>query len=235
MWSSSEIDLAIMKVNHEFEHCAELGNSDELKIGENIFSIGSPISYDFKNSVSSGIISGLNRNLKLEENNEKIYINNLIQTDIGLNPGNSGGALINEFGQIVGITTVKITSAENMSFSVPINVVKPVIKRLEESASFEEVTLGIMGYDKYSIESYNSSIDLSDGGVFVAIVNQNSTAEKSGIKSGDIIVSVNDNRISDILDLRGILYEKKIGDEIILTIKRDRKEFKIKCGLDEKS
>lgn len=87
IWSNKELDLAILKVNYVFENCANLGESDEVKIAQRVYSIGNPINVDFSNTVTSGIISGLNRNLEFDENGEKLYINNLIQTDAIINPG----------------------------------------------------------------------------------------------------------------------------------------------------
>ena len=234
IWENNEIDLAIIKVEHQFENCISLGNSSELKIGDSVFSIGNPISYDFKNSVSSGIISGLNRKIEIEDQNVKTYMTNLIQTDISINSGNSGGALINELGKIVGITTLKITSAEGMSFCVPIDIVKPIIEKIENEGMYKNVTLGIIGYDKYSIYSYNSSINLKEGGVFVAVVNQNSESELAGIKSGDVIIKIDNYDVTDILKLRQYIYEKKPGEKVNLKIRRDRNVFDISVKLEVK-
>ena len=234
IWVNNEIDLAVISIDHQFENCINLGDSSELKIGEHVFSIGNPISYDFKNSVSSGIVSGLNRKVEVEDQNGKAYMTNLIQTDISINSGNSGGALINESGKIIGITTLKITSAESMSFSVPIDIVKPIIKKIESEGTYKNVTLEIVGYDKYSIDSYNSSINLNEGGVFVAIVNRNSESELAGIKSGDIIIKVYNYNVDNMLELRQYIYEKNPGEEVNLTIKRDKKVFDVRVKLKVK-
>lgn len=160
VWSNSDIDLAILKINYQFEDCLELGDSDDLNLGKRVYTIGNPIGEDFQKSVSMGVISGTNRNLEFEENGKKFYINNLIQTDAAINPGNSGGALINNVGQLIGITTIKISSAESIGFAVPVNIVKPIIKKLEETGNFKEATLGIWAYDKYSIKKINLNINL---------------------------------------------------------------------------
>lgn len=233
VWSNPDIDLAILKINYNFEDCAVLGDSDELKLGEKVYSIGNPIGLDFQRSVSTGVISGTNRNLEFEENGKKFYINNLIQTDAMINPGNSGGALINKVGQLIGITTIKISSAESMGFAVPINVVKPILKKLENSGIFEETTLEFWGYDKYSVDKINVNINL-DSGIYIGQVNLNSNLEKAGIKVGDIITSIDENKIEKISDLRRYIYEKNPGDIIKLRIKRDKKEFDVEVKLEKK-
>lgn len=233
VWSNSDIDLAIVKINYNFEDCALLGDSDELKLGEKIYTIGNPIGIDFQRSVSTGVISGINRNLEFEENGKKFYINNLIQTDAIINPGNSGGALINKVGQLIGITTIKISSAESMGFAVPINIIKPILKKLETTGNFEETTLGIWGYDKYSIDKINVNINLETG-IYIGQVNLNTNSEKSGLKSGDIIENIDGNNLEKISDLREYIYKKNPGDIVKLKIKRDKSEFDVEVKLEKK-
>ena len=233
VWSNSDIDLAIVKINYNFEDCAVLGDSDELKLAEKIYTIGNPIGIEFQRSVSTGVISGTNRNLEFEENGKKFYINNLIQTDAIINPGNSGGALVNKAGQLIGITTIKISSAESMGFAVPINVVKPILKKLENTGNFEETTLGIWGYDKYSIDKINTNINL-ESGIYIGQVNLNTNSERAGLKAGDIINSIDGNKLDKISDLRRYIYEKNPGDIVRLKIKRDKSEFDIEVKLEKK-
>ena len=127
VWVEENIDLAIIKVDESGLIPAILGNSDELKIGNDVIAIGNPLGEEFKGTTTKGIVSGLDRTIKFEENGEQVLMEGLIQTDASINPGNSGGPLINSKGEIVGINTVKITSAEGIGFAVPINIVKDVI------------------------------------------------------------------------------------------------------------
>lgn len=233
VWSNSELDLAIVKADCNFENCAVLGDSSQLKIAQTVYTIGNPISMSFQKSVSSGIISGLNRNLEFEENGKKFYLNNLIQTDAVINPGNSGGALINEKGELIGINTIKISSAELMGFAVPINIVKSVIERFEKEGLFKEATLNIWCYDKYSINEVNASVNVSEG-VYVAQIQSNSNAEKAGLKVGDIILSIDTNQINNIVELKSYLYTKNPSDNVILNVKRDKSTFLINTKLEEK-
>lgn len=233
IWSNSDLDLAIIKVDCKFNNCAILGDSSSIKIGQQVYTIGNPISMSFNKSVSNGIISGLNRNLEFEENGRKFYLNNLIQTDAVINLGNSGGALINEKGEVIGINTIKISSAELMGFAVPINIVKPIIYRLEKDGMFKEITLNIWCYDKYSINEVNLPVNL-DEGIYIAQVNANSNAEKAGLKVGDIILTIDGNQINSVADFKAYIYSKNSNDNIILKIKRDKSTFFININLEEK-
>ena len=131
VWSDSDLDLSIIKINAKGLKPANLGNSDSVKIGEKVYAIGNPIGFEFQKTVTAGIISALNRTIKFEENNKLIYMSNLIQTDATINPGNSGGPLINLDGNVIGIDSVKITSAEGIGFAIPINMVKPIIEKFQ--------------------------------------------------------------------------------------------------------
>ena len=233
IWSDSELDLAIVKIDYKFEDCAILGDSNELKLGEDVFSIGNPINIDFEKCVNYGVISGLNRNLEFEENGQKFYLNDLIQTDAIINPGNSGGALINDVGQVIGITTIKISSADAMGFAIPINIIKPILNKLENEGNFKQATLGIWGYDKYSIQKINNGIKLKKG-IYVGQVGLNSISEKAGIKVGDIIISINGKDLEKISDLRFNIFEKNPGDTVFVKIVRDNSEFNVQMKLDER-
>ena len=147
VWSNVDIDMSIVKINQKNLQEAKLGNSDNIKVGETVYAIGNPIGYEFQRTVTSGIISALNRTIKFEEENQEIYMEDLIQTDATINPGNSGGPLINIDGEVIGINGVKITSAEGISFAIPINSVKAVIDSFKNSGKFDEPSLGVFAFD----------------------------------------------------------------------------------------
>ena len=226
IWSDNQIDLAILKVKHEFEKCEVLGNSKNLRLGQKVYSIGNPVSISFSRSVTEGIIGGLNRSLEFEENGQKMYLNNLIQTDATINSGSSGGALIDINGNLIGINTIKISSVESMNFAVPIDIVIPILKILEKENKIEEVQLGIWGYDKYSIAEIDSNANLKEG-IYVTNVEQNSISELAGIKSGDIILSIEEEKVGTLMDFKVKIYEKMYKKSIILKIKRAQKEYLI--------
>ena len=133
IWSDSDIDLSIVKINVSGLQFLELGNSDELKVAQSVYAIGNPIGFEFQRTVTAGIISGLDRTLKIEEDDNTYYMEDLIQTDATINPGNSGGPLIDANGKVVGVNSVKITSAEGIGFASPINIIKPIIESLKNT------------------------------------------------------------------------------------------------------
>ena len=210
-----------------------MGDSNNIKIGETIYAIGNPIGFEFQKTVTSGIISATNRTIQFEENEKKIFMNNLIQTDASINPGNSGGPLINLAGEVVGINSVKITSADGIGFAIPTNIVKPIIEKLKNEGKFEEPVIGIFAYDKNVIPYLNNSIKFENG-IYIANILDNSPAKNIGLKEGDIITRVDGKVINKMIDLREYVYSKNPGEVIILAILRDKKQFEIKLELAKK-
>lgn len=244
VWSDSNLDLAIIKINMKCINYAKLGDSDEIKVGETVYAIGNPIGFEFQKTVTSGIISALNRTIIFNENNQtnslqinqnenEIYMSNLIQTDATINPGNSGGPLINNNGEIIGINTVKITSAEGIGFAVPINVIKPILQKLEVYGKFEEASIGIFAYDKNVIPYLNSNIKF-DTGIYVAQISLDSPAFRSGLQVGDVISKIDDVELTKMCDLRQYIYSKNVGDKVVLTVLRNNKERTIEITLTRK-
>ena len=230
VWSDSNLDLSIIKINMKCINYAKLGDSNLVKVGESVYAIGNPIGFEFQKTVTSGIISALNRTITFKEDEKEVYMSNLIQTDATINPGNSGGPLINNNGEIIGINTVKITSAEGIGFAVPINVVKPIIKKLENEGKFEEASIGIFAYDKNVIPYLNSNIKF-DTGIYVAQISLDSSAYRSGLQIGDVITKIDNTALEKMCDLREYIYEKNVGDNVDLTVLRNNKEVEIKVKL----
>ena len=141
IWADNDLDLAIVKINGASLKALNIGNSNELKLGEEVWAIGNPVGVEFQRTITKGIVSGLNRTIKIEDENGQNYMEDLIQTDASINAGNSGGALINDKGELIGINTVKITSAEGIGFAVPIDIIKPIIANYVEKDKFEEAYL----------------------------------------------------------------------------------------------
>ena len=248
IWSDSNLDLSIIKINMKCVNYAKLGNSDNLKVGESVYAIGNPIGFEFQKTVTSGIVSALNRTIIFNESEQSVdrneneasknsennvYMSNLIQTDATINPGNSGGPLINNNGEIIGINTVKITSAEGIGFAVPINVIKPIIQKLENDGKFEEASIGIFAYDKNVIPYLNSNIKF-DAGIYIAQISMDSPAFNSGLQIGDVITKIDDVVLEKMCDLREYIYSKNIGDTVKLTIFRNNNEKTIEVKLSKK-
>ena len=148
VWSDTELDLSITKINANNLEYAIIGDSSKVKAGETVYAIGNPIGYEFRRTITSGIVSAINRTIKIEENGTTTYMTDLIQTDASINQGNSGGPLILSSGEIIGINSVKITTAEGIGFAIPVNAVKPIIEKFITTNSFDEPYLGIYAYDQ---------------------------------------------------------------------------------------
>ena len=233
VWSNTDIDMAIVKINQKNLQVAILGDSDDIKVGETVYAIGNPIGYEFQRTVTSGIISAVNRTIKFEENEAETYMEDLIQTDATINPGNSGGPLVNADGQVIGINGVKITSAEGISFAIPINSVKAVIESFNTKGKFDEATLGVFAFDKNVLGYINENLQFSEG-IYVARVNAKSAAEDAGLKKGDIILTIDGNKLERMCDLRCYIYTKKPGDTVTLKIQRNNREMEVEATLKRK-
>lgn len=222
-WYDSQLDLAIVKVEKTGLTAAELGDSDKVSIGDISIAIGNPYGLDLASTVTQGIISGLDRTISTEETT----MTGLIQTDASINAGNSGGPLLNESGQVIGINTAKASEGEGLGFSIPINTAKPIIESVIEKGSYEKVTLGIKGTDAETYAKYTNQQLSSESGVYVSEVISGSAAEKAGIKSGDIITKIDDVDLSVMSDLTKQLYNYTTGDKAQITVNRNGKEIKL--------
>ena len=233
VWSDSNLDLAFLKANMKFIDFCALGDSDAVSVGQIVYAIGNPIGFEFQKTVTSGIISAVDRTVVFKEDEEDIYLSNLIQTDAIINPGNSGGPLINTRGEVIGINTVKITSADGIGFAVPVNCVRPILERFENEGKFEEAGIGIFAYDKNVISYINTGLKF-DTGIYVAQISLNSPAYRSGLQIGDIIVKIDDIQLEKMCDLREYIYEKRIGDRVKLVILRNNKTIELEVELTRK-
>lgn len=233
VWADSTLDLSILKINIEGMRSAKLGDSSKVKTGQTVYAIGNPIGYEFQRTVTSGIISAESRTLKFKENNTDILMTDLIQTDADINPGNSGGPLINTKGEVIGINSLKIDSAEGIGFAVPINIIKPIIEKFDKTGKFEEPTIGISGYDKNVIPYLDKDISITSG-VYVENIVKGSPAEQKGILKGDIILRIDDKEINTMNELKEYVYSKYPGDEVNLSIKRNGISKNVKINLGKK-
>lgn len=232
VWYNESLDLAFVKTNIEFKSSINIADSSNFKIGQDVYSIGNPISISFQQSVGKGIISGINRNLEFEEQGKNFYMGNLIQTDAVINYGNSGGALVDIYGNLIGINTVKISDADSMGFAIPAYVVKPIISKLEENGSFEEGSLKIWCLDKYSIQESNIKNSI-ESGIFVAQIDVGSNAEKAGLKVGDIITYIDTDEVNTFLELKEKIFSKEVGENVILKVLRNNKELFINVKVEK--
>ena len=233
VWSDSSIDLSIVKIEANDIKYITLGDSDNVKIGETVYAIGNPIGFEFRRTVTSGIISAKNRTIKLEEEENTSYMTDLIQTDATINPGNSGGPLIYPNGEVIGINTVKISSAEGIGFAIPINIVKPIIESYRNTGNFQEAKIGVYAYDKEVIPYLENGVSSNfQEGIYVTEVIKNGPAESAGIKEGDIITQADETKLNTMNDLREYIYTKQPNEEVILKINRGKikKDIVVKLG-----
>ncbi|MDO4174742.1 MAG: trypsin-like peptidase domain-containing protein [Eubacteriales bacterium] len=219
--TDEQTDLAVLKIEATGLTAAEFGNSDDVKVGDRAFAIGSPGGIEYQNSFTGGFISAINRDVTI---NDRVM--SLIQTDTAINPGNSGGALINSAGQVIGITSSKLSassmsgaSIEGMGFAIPMNTTKEIV---DELIAYGHVTgrpaIGISGYD---IDESRASYFNLPQGVYVSSVDTASDAYAKGIQSGDIITGVNGSEITSMSEINEVKNELSAGDTITLTIYRD--------------
>ena len=203
-------DLAVVKVDADDLPAAEFGDSDDIMVGEPAIAIGNPMGLEFKGSVTSGVISALNRTLDINERQVK-----LIQTDAAINPGNSGGALVNADGKVIGINSAKLAAngVEGMGFAIPSNTVQTVVDDLMTNGHVIRPYLGVGIFDKATAARQGYRLNI-EAGVYVEQVTLDGPAGKIGIRRGDIILAVDDQDINTVGELRAAILAHKVGDSI---------------------
>jgi 2-alkenal reductase len=235
-------DLAVLTVDQQVPAAAPLGDSEALRVGETVIAIGSALG-DFRNTVTVGIVSGLNRTL---EGGAGMNMENMIQTDAAINHGNSGGPLLNLSGEVVGINTAVVRGtgnglggsdiAEGLGFAIPVNTVKTITAQLFESGRVARPYLGVATQPiSLQISSYydlrNENGELLEGGVLVTEVIGGSGAQRAGLQQGDVILSINDNRIDEDHPLLNALMSFKPGDTVNINIIRNGEPLTLQATL----
>ncbi|MCI8482444.1 MAG: serine protease [Clostridia bacterium] len=233
VWSDSDLDLSIIKINVIGLPYVKLGDSETVEVGEMVYAIGNPIGFEFQRTVTSGIISAVNRTIKIEEEEKSSYMEDLIQTDATINPGNSGGPLINVKGEVIGINSVKITTAEGIGFASPVNIIKPILESYQKTGEFEEASIGMYVYDKEVIPYIDNTIKI-DNGIYVIDIVTGGAADIAGIKPNDIVTKIDNKLINKMTELRSYIYSKKPGEEITLQVVRRGITMPVKIVLTKK-
>jgi S1-C subfamily serine protease len=222
LWQDFALDLALIKVDATGLPCSELGDSEQVGIGDVAIAIGSPLGLRFQRTVTSGVISALNRSLMVGSGTQEVIMEDLIQTDASINPGNSGGPLLNAKGEVIGINSAKASDAEGIGFAIPINIAKPIIRQVTKKGYFRPMYLGIDGYDKEIAGYYNTDIDIQKG-IYVVRVHRNTPAGAAGIREGDIILELDGQALNSMIKLRSILFDIDEPGKVKLSVKRDGK------------
>jgi serine protease Do len=226
-------DLAVLSIDKEHvSTVATFGSSDDLVVGETAIAIGNPLGEEFAGTVTKGIISGVNRSLTVDSNQDgrADWTVEVIQTDAAINPGNSGGALINSQGEVIGINSMKIAleSVEGIGFAIPIDEARPIIEQLETEGEVNRPFMGISAVDfstvptEHVIRTLNLDPNEVTSGIVVAEVHPGSSAAEAGLETYDVITDIDGTAITNMMDLRQYLYqETSIGDTITVTFYRD--------------
>lgn len=232
-------DIAIIKIDANNLPILKLGNSDNLEIGQTVIAIGNALG-EFRNTVSSGIISGLLRTITAGGGGMSEQLEDIIQTDAAINPGNSGGPLLNLFGEVIGMNTAVVQGAENIGFAIPIDKVKRDIADIQTKGKivyaflgvrYVLVTKAIAETNKLPVD-YGALITKGDNANEPAI-SPDSAADKAGLKEGDIILELNGTKINETNTLTKLISKYNPGETIVLKILRDGKEMTVNVVLGE--
>ncbi len=223
------LDIAVLRVDKKYaSQIATIGNSKDSRLGDTVFAIGSPLGYNYRNTITSGIISGKDRLVKVDTEDDE-WIMKVIQTDTSINPGNSGGPLLNINGEVIGICSLKLEKEdlEGMGFAIPIEYAINYTEYLEKNEKIKYPELGIKiteSIDTATLLKNNIDINQENDGIVVLENNK-------GLKKGDVIVKVNGNKVNDLLTLKCELYQYKIKDKVNLTIIRNNIKRNMKITL----
>ena len=224
--TDSQTDLAVIKIDKTGLTPAELGDSDSVQVGEFAMAIGNPLGLD--NSVTAGIVSAVNREVTDSDGNKYLAI----QTDAAINAGNSGGALVNSQGQVIGVNTLKLSGedVEGVGFAIPINSTKEIYEQLIQYNKVKRPYIGIGGIDLDEETAKKNNLVV---GIYIKTIEDFSAAEKAGLRIGDVIIEADGQKITTMDELNEIKNSKSIGDTIELKVYRNGNEKEVTVTLQE--
>ena len=220
IYEDTVMDIAILKSSKNMPYLS-MKNTDDVKVGEDVLAVGTPISLTLTHTFTKGIVSALNRTLKVSSSAGVGYMQNMIQHDASLNPGNSGGPVLDKTGQVIGINTLKISGGEGIGFAIPIKSVASLIQSFAMKVNYQLPYLGVFGYDA-SIANYYEDTKEKNG-FYVESV---SDERVESFKKGDVIKTINGSTVDTALDLRNILYSFSANDVIDVEFVRNG----VKCN-----
>lgn len=235
------IDLAILKIPvKKVKQVAVIGNSEESLLGDTIFTVGSPIGYEYRGSVTRGTLSGKNREVVVTVNNNEEWIMKVLQVDAAINPGNSGGPLANVKGEVIGINSLKLVEneVEGMGFAIPIEDAMSFAEILEKGETIQRPYIGISMVDitnTYLLNQNNIKVDPTiESGVVVVTVEEGLPADTAGLQKGDVITKIGNKAINTASYLKYELYKYQVGDEVPFTYVRGTSENTVKLLVTKK-
>jgi S1-C subfamily serine protease len=224
-----DTDLAVIRIEAPDLASAKIGDSQALRVGQMVIAIGNP--YGFQCTVTSGVVSAVGRSLRTSTGR---LIDDVIQTDASLNPGNSGGPLVNSRGEVIGVNTAIILPAQGICFAIPSNIAKFVASSLMKDGRIRRGRIGMAGQNVDLKEDFVKSMKLSSGqGVLVVNIEKGSPAQTGGIEPGDVIVGLESQPIASIDDLHKLLTEDMIGKYVTLTVVRRYEKLQLKVMPEE--
>jgi len=227
--SDEATDLAVIKVEAEQPlPAAELGNSDDLKVGQVVLAIGNPFGLTGGPAVTAGIVSSLNRSIQARSG-----VLELIQTDAAINPGNSGGPLVNTKGQVVAINTANMPYAQGIGFAVPVNTAKSILKELIEKGKVTRPWIGVASMKVTPQLARYYGLPTIEGAL-VAKVEPYSPADDAGLRKGDIIEGVDGDRVEDPSQIATHVRKKQVDDSLVLTVNRYGRQLEVPVKVDER-
>ena len=223
-------DIAILKISSKnIKQVATLGDSSILELGDTVFTIGAPLGKEYIGSITKGIVSGVSRKVSVRLSSGD-YLMEVFQTDASINNGNSGGAICNIKGEVIGITSSKLigSGVEGMGFAIPINVVKELIDSMMSGDKVERPYIGVQLVDltnTFALQYYYNvkiSSDVEFGAV-LSYVEDKMPAKKAGLKVGDVIIELDGEKVDDVSHFKYLLYKHKVGDKVKIKYYRDNK------------
>jgi len=223
-------DLAILEIDASRLPVVELGDSDALKVGQTVVAIGNALGR-YGNTVTTGVVSGIARQVTASGGfGQSKTFEDVIQTDAALNPGNSGGPLLNLGGQVIGINVATTSGADNIGFAIPINVAKPVIS---DFIKLGKISRPFIGVEYVMVSKDMASLKRLPEGAFVKRVLPGSPADKAGIEAGDIITHFDNSPVNEDSTLSSLIQKKRVGDKVALTLDRAGQEVSVTLTLGE--
>jgi serine protease Do len=221
-----ETDIAVVKVDAGELKPAEFGDSDGLKVGQPVLAIGNPLGLAGGPTVTSGVVSSLRRSLQLG-NGDGLKV---VQTDAAVNPGNSGGPLVDLEGKVVAINTATIPYAEGIGFAVPINLALDIARQIIDHGRVQRAWLGVVGYDVNRRVAFHYGLTAGRG-IFVTEVTQGSPAEAAGLRVGDVITAAGDSPLVGVGDLVAALRSRTTGSTLDMEVERNGRRIRIQATL----
>ncbi|MDD2518341.1 MAG: trypsin-like peptidase domain-containing protein [Bacilli bacterium] len=237
--SDAYADIAVLSIDQSAVlKVVKIGDSTKLKLGDTLFTVGSPLGSEYIGTVTKGILSGKDRTISVDQSNGSLMMD-VIQTDAAINPGNSGGPLVNINGEVIGVNSLKLVEdeIEGMGFAIPIEIVMTSVDRLEKGEEIKRPLLGVEIMDATETYAlYRNGIQYDEpfeNGIAVISVQPNTPAAVAGLKKADVILEINGTKITGIAHFRFVLFKYEIGETITTKVYRDGKIEDISIKLDK--